>query len=1248
MNDSFYKLDFSKSMSKSDDSFQLYEKLDMKRGSKRLDLQPDFELGCPSTEEKSAVDDDFAILNEGNSPSLSQLHCDRNNAAKIGEGKFGVVYSGKLRDIPVAVKFLRDQSSNTEYLEVLEAEVAKLAQLDHSNILKYYGSQSTNSPYFHVHEKAYCSLYSALYVREENQKLDLKKTNYKKKLDILMDCCKGLEFIHAKGYLHQNIKPTNVLIFSNGGMAKIADFTNAITSEDLNSSSFMGNGAVRLSSNNKSSDALSGQKGFLAYLAPEILLNPDDNPLQYSPFSDVYAFGILMNEILTHTPPFPGLTFKNIVSKLKRNDSNSNRPKLFAADASSNVEESKQDLKKIIEDSWTTTAFNRPSFRNILQSLKEVSHKPIAETEPSASGNNTPVASILGSSSTLASVSTFAVSNDDSCTLASMSKQEIIINLNRNSANAATFLRQPTFQNSNNNNNNNHGMGSKKTSFNNGNSNCQAWEQQHQSQSQFSQDLLDLGIIYPEDENNGEGEQTFYSRQEELANLNQRDQKIASIIEFYEKGLFQTAGSADSNKSGSGESINSNPEKVLTIRKEFENKGLDASTAVLPQPHHQQNRLSNPNINRRSVDLMMRPLSHESLLRTVTEEEEGFDDEEENEMNERKAIFLKTVSEDREQLEATLVPEQEEGEEEMNPSSAAVRDLMLGHEKDLVAYSEDTEDEVVNVVVAVEQKQEQEEEVVEYRQSPSEQSNSSSSGFSGSSQGMIPSDTESVNNNNEMVTNSPVEQQQQQQPVYDEDDDDETAVGSTIDFDDEGSCLIRAIEFPVNTEDDYEFNTEIAQYYYEANSLGNFTSQVKLQSIAIKKKNFLALGFYMIILYNIVKDEKRAQQIANLYIYPEMLNYAHNDSLLSCKYYQYIIGICYEYGLGTTKDEQKAFRYYQLSSNFGYPSAHNNMGYCYKYGIGVEADLAKAIKYYTFGAKENHATCCNNLAFCYQKGQGVVLNFQSAFQYFKIAADQGHAVAQNNLGNFYSTGLGCDKSNEFAYMYYELSALQNCSYGLNSLGQCYKNGTGCKKDYQKAFYFFQLAVRQHKNTLSMANLGFCYQHAHGCEINFEEALKYYKMAIEIDGCALAENYLGTLYQSGLGVKKDVNAAINYYVSSAKKGNVHAQYSLAVCHLEGVGTQKSVSKGLELLIASAEHGQHIPSQVKLGEYYQSEGQNMKEAVRWYATAARKGDETALRALKAIHSQKEEKPIPSENQKKEEKVVQSQNKKRSFFK
>ncbi len=111
----------------------------------------------------------------------------------------------------------------------------------------------------------------------------------------------GLQYLHASGILHRDIKSHNVLLTSDNH-AKLCDF-----------------GLSKLRTVSVASlSAASNALGTYAWSAPEVILNGDE----HSPASDVYSMGIVMWELMTCKIPFEGLDHSQVYARL----SNQQRP----------------------------------------------------------------------------------------------------------------------------------------------------------------------------------------------------------------------------------------------------------------------------------------------------------------------------------------------------------------------------------------------------------------------------------------------------------------------------------------------------------------------------------------------------------------------------------------------------------------------------------------------------------------------------------------------------------------------------------------------------------------------------------------------------------------------------------------------------------------------------------------------------------------------------------------------------------
>ena len=70
---------------------------------------------------------------------------------------------------------------------------------------------------------------------------------------------------------------------------------------------------------------------------------------------------------------------------------------------------------------------------------------------------------------------------------------------------------------------------------------------------------------------------------------------------------------------------------------------------------------------------------------------------------------------------------------------------------------------------------------------------------------------------------------------------------------------------------------------------------------------------------------------------------------------QYMLGICYENGIGVAKDKTKAVRWYRKAAEQGNAEAQYSLGICYDLGIGVAKDKAEAVRWYRKAAEQGLA-----------------------------------------------------------------------------------------------------------------------------------------------------------------------------------------------------------------------------------------------------------------------------------------------------
>jgi len=198
---------------------------------------------------------------------------------KIGEGGMATVYRGVQRSLnrPVAIKVLSaDLSDNPSIIKRFKRESLIIAQLNHPNII-------------HVIDKGTTSSGRPVFIMEfvEGQTLSEIISDgvltFNRKIDLLIQVCKGLGYAHKLGVIHRDIKPANILIDGEGN-ARLLDFGIASFFKD------------KQIGDDKETKLVMGTE---SYMAPEQKLGISET----SELSDIFSLGVVIYELLSGQLP---------------------------------------------------------------------------------------------------------------------------------------------------------------------------------------------------------------------------------------------------------------------------------------------------------------------------------------------------------------------------------------------------------------------------------------------------------------------------------------------------------------------------------------------------------------------------------------------------------------------------------------------------------------------------------------------------------------------------------------------------------------------------------------------------------------------------------------------------------------------------------------------------------------------------------------------------------------------------------
>ncbi|XP_062155881.1 probable receptor-like protein kinase At5g24010 [Alnus glutinosa] len=202
----------------------------------------------------------------------------------IGEGGFGKVYQGTLRDgTKVAVK--RSDPKHGQGLPEFETEILVLSKIRHRHLVSLKGYCEEGSEMILVYEFIEKGpLRDHLYDLKEKPEGSSKrsKLSWKQRLEICIGSAKGLHYLHtssAGGIIHRDVKSTNILL-NEQYVAKVADF-----------------GLSRSGPLDPNHFSTVGIKGSFGYVDPEYF-----RTFEFTDKSDVYSFGVVLLEVLCARP----------------------------------------------------------------------------------------------------------------------------------------------------------------------------------------------------------------------------------------------------------------------------------------------------------------------------------------------------------------------------------------------------------------------------------------------------------------------------------------------------------------------------------------------------------------------------------------------------------------------------------------------------------------------------------------------------------------------------------------------------------------------------------------------------------------------------------------------------------------------------------------------------------------------------------------------------------------------------------
>jgi serine/threonine-protein kinase len=222
---------------------------------------------------------------------------------ELGSGAMGTVFRArhKKSGTKVAVKVVSPAVvGNQAALDRFTRECAILKQLDHPNIVKYFGSGRVHGTPFYIMEYVDGESLDRVMARRD-------RMTWEEVVELGVPLCGALQHAHDKGIIHRDLKPSNVMVLRDGsvkltdfGIAKDCDVT-ALTAQ---------NSTV----------------GTASYMSPEQCRGSRDLTFK----SDLYSLGVMFFELIAGRKPFLAETTMDMFHKHANEEAP--RPSRFVLD----------------------------------------------------------------------------------------------------------------------------------------------------------------------------------------------------------------------------------------------------------------------------------------------------------------------------------------------------------------------------------------------------------------------------------------------------------------------------------------------------------------------------------------------------------------------------------------------------------------------------------------------------------------------------------------------------------------------------------------------------------------------------------------------------------------------------------------------------------------------------------------------------------------------------------------------------
>jgi serine/threonine-protein kinase len=233
---------------------------------------------------------------------------------------------------------------NREGLETFKEQMNKFISLSHPHLMPIAGivnPTKRTGPIILTPYSRQGSLEDVLTLIRQNNPPSF--WNDATRLRMIVGLVSGLNYLHNQGIVHRELKPTDLIITDNGSIL-ISDFATSTLEEHV---------YTRAS-----------QVGGPSYMGPEVYDDNQEGNKTGDPKTDVFSFGLILYELLTHQKVFPISMSSAMVMRRALSTSPNDRPNIpsFIHPV----------LRELITRSWNPATKKRPSMDTLWKRMRDV------------------------------------------------------------------------------------------------------------------------------------------------------------------------------------------------------------------------------------------------------------------------------------------------------------------------------------------------------------------------------------------------------------------------------------------------------------------------------------------------------------------------------------------------------------------------------------------------------------------------------------------------------------------------------------------------------------------------------------------------------------------------------------------------------------------------------------------------------------------------------------------------------------